>query len=264
MREKIFPRTNVILSVVLLISLVMVNHVQASETEYKELQTTTYRFLQYVKEGHDRAAVAALEELKSVNEKQSIFSNTKISTQEINSLINETQLALQDSKSTTKEKYHMSLTIVLLYDAIWNNEDALWVTWKLYLEDEIDRLVQSGDVSNASIHHLYTLYERLIPALKVSLDEEEYRMMQQHRESFLAFLSGGSQQDHISFINTLSQDLEKIPAVKEKEKSFTEEPGFIWLLFSVGSLIISTLMYVGWRKYKGENEKNDKRRERGS
>jgi len=264
MKEKIIVRAKVVLSVVLLFSLVMVNHVQASETKYNETKTTTYQFLQFVKEGHNHAAIAKLEELKRVNEMHEIVPEEKLSFDELNTLINETQSALQDTNTSAEEKYHRALTVVLLYDSIWNEQDALWVTWKSYLEDEITRVLEAEQITNESIQHLYSLYERLLPTLKVSLREEEYGMMKQHQDSFLAFLSGKNKQGELSFIHTLSSDLKAIPSEKKEEKSFTEEPGFIWLLFSVGGLIISTLSYVGWRKYRGEGDEKEKHKERDS
>lgn len=264
MKENIIVRAKVVVSVVLLFSLVMVNHVQASETKYNEIKTTTYQFLQFVKEGHNHAAIVKLQELKKVNEMHSIVPEEKLSYGELNTLINGTQSALQDPNTSPEEKYHRALTVVLLYDSIWNQEDALWVTWKSYLEDEIARVLEAEQITNTSIQHLYSLYERLLPALKVSLGEEEYGAMKQHQDSFLAFLSGENKQSELSFIHTLSSDLKTIPGEKEEEKSFTEEPGFIWLLFSVGGLIISTLSYVGWRKYRGESNDKEEHKERGS
>ncbi|QHE52506.1 sporulation protein YpjB [Pontibacillus sp. HMF3514] len=264
MKENIIVRAKVVLSIVLVFSLVMVNHVQASETNYDEIKTTTYQFLQFVKEGHNHAAITKLEELKRVNEMHSIVPEEKLSYDELITLINETQSALQDTNTSAEEKYHRALTVVLLYDSIWNEHDALWVTWKSYLEDEIARVLEAEQITNASIQHLYSLYERLLPALKVSLGKEEYGMMKEHQESFLAFLSGENKQDELTFIHSLSSDLKAIPAEKKEEKSFTEEPGFIWLLFSVGGLIISTLSYVGWRKYRGESDDKKEHKERGS
>ena len=266
MREKIISPLYVVLSIVLFISLVTVQNVQASSTDYKEMQTTTYRFLQYVKEGHDLAAISAFEELKRKSMDQSVLPK-KLTHEEWRTLMKETKSALSDEEVTSQEKYHRALTVVLLYDAIWNeNDDALWVTWKNHLEEKIKSSFQGNDMSQGSLNQLYTLYERLLPALKVSLSEEQYRKMQDHQRSFLSFLSGERKQGQKSFINALAQDLQTIPAEEKEKKSFTEEPGFIWSLFSVGGLIISTLIYVGWRKYRGESESKSKEeeKERGS
>ncbi len=34
------------------------------------------------------------------------------------------------------------------------------------------------------------------------------------------------------------------------------DPSLWWVIISTGSIIILTLSYVGWRKYKGEREKS--------
>lgn len=241
----------------------VVNIVQASDTDSDELQSTTYRFLQYVKEGEDHAAIAALEKLKRANNDHLI--ETSIPPEEINTLLNETQITLEDSYSSPKEKYHKAITIVLLYDAMWNKEDdALWITWKSYLENEIDRITKNEEISKASLQYLYTLYERLLPAFKTSLSEEEYTIIAKHQNKFLNILSEGTENKHTTFVSTLATDLKTLPTEEKEKKSFTEEPGFIWLLFSVGGLIVSTLSYVGWRKYKGEKGNKENQKERGS
>jgi sporulation protein YpjB len=38
------------------------------------------------------------------------------------------------------------------------------------------------------------------------------------------------------------------------------DPSLIWVMISTGSIIILTLSYVGWRKYKGDKEKQASRR----
>lgn len=46
--------------------------------------------------------------------------------------------------------------------------------------------------------------------------------------------------------------------IKTKEKGNDHLFPFYWLMLIVGLIIVSTLSYVSWRKYKGEkNEKKD-------
>ena len=37
------------------------------------------------------------------------------------------------------------------------------------------------------------------------------------------------------------------------------DPSLWWVIISTGSIIVLTLSYVGWRKYKGEREKSKNR-----
>ena len=45
----------------------------------------------------------------------------------------------------------------------------------------------------------------------------------------------------------------KITAGRKKDEA---DPSLIWVIISTGGMIVLTLSYVGWRKYRGEKEKN--------
>lgn len=220
-----------------------------------EMKETTYRFLQYVEEGRYEAADAVLTKLRrdySIDDKENsvIFQD----------VLNDAQQALNDRQVVSEDKYHKSLTLVLLYEATWNKVDPLWLSWKDHLLSEMTNHSLENKVK---LQNVYSLYERLLPAVKVSGTKESVYILESHMkklEEMQAFNDDDLQKDQIS---VFAQEVKEVEL--KRKKSLTEEPGFIWLMGSVGSLISFTLMYVGWRKYKGEKSGDtEKKRERDS
>lgn len=212
----------------------------------EELKETTYRFLQYVEEGRYEAAEATLTKLRR---EYNVDDTEHISV--FQTALNEAQSALTDPNTAATEKYHRSLTVVLLYEAMWNKVDPLWLAWKDHLLEEMkDGSGNSVSWTKSHLEDVYLLYERILPAAKVAGTDESVRILKSHMKELLTMQSITEEELLGDQLSVFAQEVNEI-GVKRK-KSLTEEPGFIWLMGSVGSLISFTLMYVGWRKYKGE------------
>ncbi|QSS98451.1 hypothetical protein IMZ31_10020 [Pontibacillus sp. ALD_SL1] len=220
-----------------------------------EMKENTYRFLQYVEEGRYEAADAVLIKLRrdySIDDKEYsvVFQD----------VLNEAQKALIDPQAVPEEKYHKSLTVVLLYEATWNKVDPLWLSWKDHLLTE---MTNASLKDNVRLQKVYSLYERLLPAVKVSGTEESVHILEKHMKELREMQLPTSDDLQENQISVFAQEVKEVEV--KRKKSLTEEPGFIWLMGSVGSLISFTLMYVGWRKYKGEKtDDTEKKRERDS
>ena len=66
-----------------------------------------------------------------------------------------------------------------------------------------------------------------------------------------------NQGDGIEAIEALQTDLQALFEENETEED-EADPSLWWVIISTGGIIISTLSYVGWRKYKGEKERREK------
>jgi sporulation protein YpjB len=52
---------------------------------------------------------------------------------------------------------------------------------------------------------------------------------------------------------------EELKALFERVKEDEADPSLLWVIISTGSVILLSLSYSGWRKYRGEKEKAAKR-----
>lgn len=113
-------------------------------------------------------------------------------------------------------------------------------------KEEHDRFQQA---LNVFLHEFDIIY----PSLMVDLPEEELQRVNSHlsyldefRYMMIQNKSGQTQ------VKIIKDDLKKIFRTAKKDEV---DSSLIWFMTVTGGIIIFTLTYVGWRKYKGEKEK---------
>lgn len=264
--KKLLSRIVLLVIVCLVIFSHFPREVVASETDHKKLLTNVYTFLQYVEEGRYQSADVLLGKIERMTKTQHIGRSIVFTNEVLDPLFEEVHSVLLDDQSTDKEKFQVSLSMVLAFDALLNEEDPLWQEWTSYLANEIDKTLQTGTSNTNSVQDLYGIYVHLLPAFRVSLDENMLKTMDTNQEMFFTNMDQRNMNEVHEVLVTLSKDLRQLKEKdgKETNKSLTEEPAFIWLLWSVGGLIVVTLFYVAWRKYKGERDKTTKYKEPSS
>ncbi len=82
--------------------------------------------------------------------------------------------------------------------------------------------------------------------------EEQVRYVDQHRTAFLA----GEEQE--GKIHQLEKEMNMV--FKEVSQEEASQPSLGWIISITGGIIITTLSYVGWRKYKGHQEEIKEKR----
>ncbi|ENQ3077778.1 TPA: sporulation protein YpjB [Bacillus pseudomycoides] len=113
-------------------------------------------------------------------------------------------------------------------------------------KEEHDRFQQA---LNVFLHEFDIIY----PSLMIDLPEEELHRVNSHlsyldefRYMMIKNKSGQTQ------VKIIKDDLKKIFRTAKKDEV---DSSLIWFMTVTGGIIIFTLTYVGWRKYKGEKEK---------
>jgi sporulation protein YpjB len=93
----------------------------------------------------------------------------------------------------------------------------------------------------------------IYPSLKVDLSKETMQQLDtriqyinQYRPEVIS--DGESQKELDALQNELS-------TIFDEMGEDDTDPSLWWVIISTGSIIIMTLSYVGWRKYKGDREK---------
>lgn len=169
---------------------------------------------------------------------------------------------VQTLEKTDSEKINAVTKFRLVLDAVNSNNQPLWMA----LEDpimeafnEAKEAVKAGDSEgfNDGLNDLLSQYNLIYPSLKVSVSPEKLQQldarvtyMDQYRPVMLMMESNEQEWD------ALEQDLKSIFDEPNEDEA---DPSLWWVIISTGSIIILTLSYVGWRKYKG-NEKAEKSR----
>ncbi|MEK4028980.1 sporulation protein YpjB [Pseudobacillus sp. FSL P4-0506] len=154
-------------------------------------------------------------------------------------------------------------TFRLVADAVVSRYRPLWTEMEQPVMSSLQSLKKSSMTADSSGFHeslnrFLANYYIIQPSLKVDVSEksvrildEHVRYMEQNGEKMLKEASAESE------IEELEKAVEMV--FKEMEKEDPAQPSLGWVISFTGGIIIVTLSYVGWKKYKGQKEEERKK-----
>lgn len=102
------------------------------------------------------------------------------------------------------------------------------------------------------LNRLLAIYNILYPSLKIDVTPEKFQQVDAHLKFIDQYrpqvFSDSSKQKDIADLEGQLRDI-----FDEAEKDDTD-PSLWWVIISTGSIILMTLSYVGYRKYKASEE----------
>lgn len=181
--------------------------------------------------------------------------STELTTTEMRIVLNTHNRALHSATAINQESNQRVKALTefrLAVDALVTEEQPIW----RQTDDKILGLIK--EMKAAVDHKDYDVYERNLqtflgsysvirPALGIDLSTE----LQQRLDSHIAFFEnyGSSHKKELSTqLETMETDFKEVyeGPVEENETSI------VWMIFSIGGIITVTLLYVLYRKYRGE------------
>jgi sporulation protein YpjB len=170
--------------------------------------------------------------------------------------------AIRNTGSAESDKMNAVTKFRLVIDAIKSTHQPLWTE----MEDQImatfshtKKAVKAQDsvMFHEQLNQLLAQYEIIYPSLMIDLSPEMIQKLDArfdyiNQYSTQVFEQKADQKE----LDALHQDLKSIFDEMNKDEA---DPSLWWVIITTGSIIISTLSYVGWRKYKGEKEKTPKK-----
>lgn len=159
------------------------------------------------------------------------------------------------------ERINQVIKFRLVVDAISSTTEPLWTEMKtpmLNVYNEVKKAAINGESEafNKSLNSLLSLYEIVSPSMKIDVPVVKIQQLDtkvkyiDHYRMDVLNEEGARQQ-----LLNLEMDLQSVFSNISEDNS---DPSIWWVMISTGSIIIVTLSYVGWRKYKGEKEKGKK------
>jgi len=114
----------------------------------------------------------------------------------------------------------------------------------------------NNDQFHSNLNSFLSLYNVIYPSMKIDINPETIQKIDA-KVSFIdqyrpQILSEASSQEEL---DALESDLQTIFDEMTEDEA---DPSLWWVMISTGSIIILTLSYVGWRKYKGDSKKSKK------
>jgi sporulation protein YpjB len=251
-----------ILSVLFIIILLLPNVTNAESTDsWAKLDELSGQALLMVKQERYEEAKQLLQQFSNeflmINFRNGLFSMDELR------IITVTHNGALEAVTSTSNNFDERLARVtqfrLVIDAISSEHQPLWTE----MEDSImttfsvmkQHVLEDGD--NQSYQHQLNIFLKkfdiIHPSIQVDLPSSQIQRMDSH----IHFLDSYRSEELKK--STRIQQMEQMELdLKELFDKMTEDeadPSLIWVMISTGSVIILTLSYVGWRKYKGDKQK---------
>jgi len=147
----------------------------------------------------------------------------------------------------------------LVVDAVSSNYQPLWTEMEGTVMSAFQGLKNAVDKGNQEeyseqLHSFLSVYDVIYPSLLLDVSPEaihkiEARVhyIQQNKDILLT-----AEESKVE-LDALGNDLQSVfDQISEDEA----DPSIWWVIISTGGIIISTLSYVGWKKYKADREKS--------
>jgi sporulation protein YpjB len=148
----------------------------------------------------------------------------------------------------------------LVMDAISSTKEPLWTQMETPVMSSyngVKEAVLNGDREEfqKNLNSFLALYEVVYPSMKIDVPSEKIQQfdtkvqfIDQYRMDVLH-----KQEAQKELLNLESELKSMFDNLAEEDET---DPSIWWIIISTGSIIIITLSYAGWRKYKGEKEKS--------
>jgi sporulation protein YpjB len=170
---------------------------------------------------------------------------------------NEALEAVTSPSIEQTEKINRMTKFRLVIDAVSSTHQPLWTEMEepiMSAFQHVQEAASAGD--NIGFHENFnsflSLYEMVYPSIKIDVPAKRVQALDA-RINFIdeyrpQVLSQATSQKELQ---ALESDLISIFDEMTEDEA---DPSLWWVMISTGSIIIMTLSYVGWKKYKGDKE----------
>ena len=174
-----------------------------------------------------------------------------LSYQEVNMILDQDAL---DEKRIVQELTKFRLVV----DAITTDYHPLWLDMEPIVIDTVDGAVEAfhaGDVETfrTQMDAFFATYELLYPSLVIDVPFEKVQRVDSHIQYVKMNVEKMLTSDRASNELALLQD--EVRTLFTDTEEDEADPSLWWVIITTGGIIVTTLSYVGYRKYRGEKEK---------
>ncbi|MEH6942756.1 sporulation protein YpjB [Bacillus sp. JJ722] len=165
--------------------------------------------------------------------------------------------SLQTTENTYDYKVNALTKLRLVVDAVSSNHRPLWTELEESMMSTFSETKKAVSEKNSQQFHnelnaLLIQYDLIYYSLQVDVKPEtiqtvdaRFQYLDQYRPQIFENVSSQKELDELQY---------EMKAIFDEMKKDEADPSLWWVIISTGSIIISTLSYVGWRKYKGTKE----------
>lgn len=176
---------------------------------------------------------------------------------------NEAVEATTNATMNPDERINRVIKFRLVIDAISGSQEPLWTEMEepvMAAYNGVKRAAVNGDKESfqQNLNTFLSLYDVVHPSMKIDVPVQKIQQLDTKiqfvdRYRMDIFESDSAKQQLFNMESELTTIFENLTTEDETD------PSLWWVIISTGSIIIMTLSYVGWRKFKGERDKTKNR-----
>ncbi len=230
----------------------------AGPSPIEKLDSLADQTLQLTKLGRFSDAVHILQLFESdfseVSKTTDALTSEEITT--IRNAEHEAEVVFQSDGANSAEIASKVTSFRLAVDAVQRDGTPLWTQMKepiLTTIEGAEQAIEANDLTrfNEQVTQLLALYHVISPSLEIDVSTLELKTLHQEVQFVdeyrgQVFLEKSSQDE----LENLRNEFDQIFREMEHTRS---EPSILWVIAATSGIIVVTLSYVGWRKFKAEH-----------
>lgn len=159
------------------------------------------------------------------------------------------------------ERIRLVTSFRLAADAISSTHQPMWVEMEAAVMKDFQEMKNAAlegnkEAYNQNLNTFLSTYTVIQPSLKIDLAADKLQKL----DSKIIFIdrnrTGFSEQEWTVHLESLEKDLQKIFSDPDEDEA---DPSLWWVISMTGGIIVLTLSYVSWRKYKGERQQRKRK-----
>jgi len=171
---------------------------------------------------------------------------------------------LIEKKASDEEKMKAVTQFRLVVDAIVSEHQPLWGTMEEPIMTTFSQLKSNMEEGNQEAfqhewNKFLSLYNLIYPSLVIDVKEQNIKRVETHisaiEENMFLEVSSHTRLQQLIAMEEALQD------IFDNSEEDDTDPSLLWVIITTGSIILLTLTYTGWKKYKGEKTFKIKKRE---
>ncbi|CAM3976564.1 sporulation protein YpjB [Lederbergia lenta] len=149
----------------------------------------------------------------------------------------------------------------LATDAVISKYQPMWLDMEsqiLQSFQQVKNAALDGDnvLYNQALNEFLSTYSVIQPSLKIDMSVENVQKLDSKMTYLDKYRSKFSEQEWANELDTIETDLKQL---FEQISQDEIDPSVWWVIIMTSSIIITTLSYVSWKKYRGQKQKKSRR-----
>ncbi|MFC5714241.1 sporulation protein YpjB [Thalassorhabdus alkalitolerans] len=154
-----------------------------------------------------------------------------------------------------EERVRHLLTFRLALDSVISRENPLWKKTEPTLQEKLKEVYQHAvNQEEQEAQRVFNEWLRQFEIIRPAFTIREEPAVYERVSSYVKFMDQNRrewlQEDGGEHLEKLEKEMKSLFHPENRDSAI--DPSLLWVMISVGGMVILSLTYAGWKKYKGE------------